>query len=223
MSNDAELIDGIDPVYGLSDAASVKLDVGKLTVTNLAETRYSISLDAEGARKAVGIIESLQARLKQYEIVLRQPEDFETYPDPAEARRRADARAENNVTGILGRLDVLNDDVEIVALTDPEYGDIQEIGLSVAKLRHVLTERIAAVAVKHDDLIISRPAPARHNDIIHPLNALTNRLCPCEDQGFLTNSGRFVDRREAVHIARCAGQLPKGAKHPPLLYSEDLW
>jgi hypothetical protein len=45
------------------------------------------------------------------------------------------------------------------------------------------------------------------------------------EQGFLTSSRRFVDRREALAIATKAGQLEGRHKHEPIdkLMSEDLW
>jgi hypothetical protein len=44
-------------------------------------------------------------------------------------------------------------------------------------------------------------------------------------QGFVTDSGRFVFRDEALRIATAAGQLEGRTKHRPfdLLMSEDLW
>ncbi len=48
----------------------------------------------------------------------------------------------------------------------------------------------------------------------------------CETrQGFLTSTGRFVGREEALRIATAAGQLIGRTKHRPLdkLMSEDLW
>lgn len=45
------------------------------------------------------------------------------------------------------------------------------------------------------------------------------------EQGFLTDAGRYVNREEALAIARSAGQLEGRTKHRPehLLMSEDLW
>jgi len=45
-------------------------------------------------------------------------------------------------------------------------------------------------------------------------------------QGFLTSSGRFVDRVEAAEIAYAAGQVRQRSTHegkPGTLYSEDLY
>lgn len=46
-------------------------------------------------------------------------------------------------------------------------------------------------------------------------------IAPCT-QGFVTQDGRFVDRREAKRIAYRAGQLIRET-HPTDLFSEDVW
>lgn len=75
-------------------------------------------------------------------------------------------------------------------------------------------------------LIVSAPPPARHYTLIHPLGDLTGKVAGPSDQGFLTSSGAFVGRHEAMLITIKANQPHvKGAKlvagQP--LYSEDLW
>lgn len=90
-----------------------------------------------------------------------------------------------------------------------------------------MTERIIAAALKLGNLIISAPPPARHHTLINGLGLATGipRLTKMDDQGFLTNTGRFVDRIEAKKIALETGQcteescVVKGED----LYSEDLW
>ncbi len=66
---------------------------------------------------------------------------------------------------------------------------------------------------------VSAPPPARH----HNLFALTGRNP--DDQGFLTSTGRFVGREEALNIAEAAGQplIDHPSRHPKWLFSEDLW
>jgi len=64
---------------------------------------------------------------------------------------------------------------------------------------------------------VTLPAPARHHDILWGFG----RVLP-EDQGFLTSTGRYVDRKEAAQIAWAAEQV-KTLIAPPNLYSEDLW
>lgn len=72
----------------------------------------------------------------------------------------------------------------------------------------------------------------RHGDCFVALHAWARRLSPEErarigeeqlagrHQGFLTSRGRFVDRREAMVIARSAGQTDSEASD---LFSEDLY
>ncbi len=75
----------------------------------------------------------------------------------------------------------------------------------------------------------------RHGDCYVPLQTITDRLTPEERdeydstleyclggryQGFLTSTGRFVDRKEAADIAYNAGQI---AEPLPMLTSENLY
>ena len=87
-----------------------------------------------------------------------------------------------------------------------------------------MTERIAGAAILIGDLVITMPPPARHHTILHemdrqgldPLQGIPDR------QGFVTDTGRFVRRREAAALAIEAAQITEpqwGAE----LYSEDLW
>ena len=70
----------------------------------------------------------------------------------------------------------------------------------------------------------------RHADIIHTVyNLLGKRTCTngvdCtgeHEQGFVTNKGRFVDRQEAMLIARAASQVISDTTSDTL-YSEDLY
>lgn len=45
------------------------------------------------------------------------------------------------------------------------------------------------------------------------------------EQGFLTNKGRFVDRKEAMEIAKEQGQIIRlsGSPNTDILFSEDLY
>lgn len=80
-----------------------------------------------------------------------------------------------------------------------------------------MTETIISAAIHQGGCIISLPSPARHHTIIKHmvedlgLNPPINGI-----QGFLTNTGRFVNRTTAYKIA-----FPND--EPKLLYSEDLW
>lgn len=84
-------------------------------------------------------------------------------------------------------------------------------------------ETIVAAAVRHDGLVCSLPPPARHHDVLH---MMANNGIPQDEQtvqGFMTDSGRFVNRVEACQIADAAGQIIN--KTYPLyeLFSEDVW
>ena len=73
-------------------------------------------------------------------------------------------------------------------------------------------ERIIAAAVQIG-ATISLPPPARHHTIIQTVNTvmrIVGTLATPEAQGFLTSTGRFVNRVEAFYLAANAGQ-------------EDLW
>lgn len=90
---------------------------------------------------------------------------------------------------------------------------------------HILDERIVRAAVLHPDGgVYSVPVPGRHHDVIRVMGA---RFRDHEKHcvfGFLTNTGRFVDREEGHRIAKDSGQIIfrcGGDSHT--LYSENLW
>lgn len=101
---------------------------------------------------------------------------------------------------------------------------------SIEPLYESITEYIlsAAIMIRGTGLIISLPKPARHSDIVHAYNL---QACPerqhhdPEFQGFITSTGRYVGRKEAVYVARRAEQLtlPKICHPMDELFSEDLW
>jgi hypothetical protein len=91
-------------------------------------------------------------------------------------------------------------------------------------------ERIVRAAVRFGNAVYSVAIPGRHHHCyaLAAEDRADNRFG--EDQGFLTSTGRFVDRVEAMLIAVAAGQYdltrPPRADHvtnPHQLYSEDLW
>lgn len=43
------------------------------------------------------------------------------------------------------------------------------------------------------------------------------------EQGFVTSTGRFVDRKEAAKIALAAGQIKELKYQKETLFSEELW
>ena len=97
-------------------------------------------------------------------------------------------------------------------------------------------ERIVAAAMEKDGLILHAPPPARHHSLFALLKGAPDPFLWDWPQGFVTSTGRFVDRREAVRIVLASGQPlrvhePGYRGLPPLaergedgeLYSEDLW
>jgi hypothetical protein len=71
------------------------------------------------------------------------------------------------------------------------------------------------------------PRPARHHILAkawsdaHFRNGKPAPLYD-HDSGFMTSTGRFVDREEAEAIARASGQI-EGDLYGGVLTSEDLW
>ena len=104
-----------------------------------------------------------------------------------------------------------------------------------------MQERIYSAAIWYKDLPTAKWLPInisigvvvqghRHADIIKTVvNLLGKRTCTHGDdcagesvQGFYTNLGRFVDREEAMLIAREADQVISNSTFDEL-YSEDLY
>lgn len=86
-------------------------------------------------------------------------------------------------------------------------------------------ERITGVAIMDEKgRLWALPAPHRHNHIF-ALAALVADSAegPMRGQGFTTSEGRFVERADALAIAKAAGQTRPGAQLGAMLYSEDLW
>jgi hypothetical protein len=92
----------------------------------------------------------------------------------------------------------------------------------------VIEETIAQAAIRFEGKVYTLPRPARHADLFMANvnksfgGVLVSGLAGGE-QGFTTNTGRFVDRQEAVEIARKAGQISKKHGNDSMLFSEDVW
>lgn len=93
------------------------------------------------------------------------------------------------------------------------------------------TIKCAALRMKEGNLF-SLDRPARHHDIFRMMRTTHVPLPNESEQGFLTDTGRFVDRFEARKIAEAAGQLiasvidDKGRAYQrphDQLFSEDVW
>lgn len=86
-------------------------------------------------------------------------------------------------------------------------------------------EEIVAAAIQIEGVTISLPRPARHGTVLTAADWYLKTQPGQEVQGFLTSTGRFVNRIQARHIADIAGQKPgrSGGRDNPELFSEDLW
>lgn len=74
-------------------------------------------------------------------------------------------------------------------------------------------------------LVITAPPPARHHHLLAPMHYYGARAVEFDDQGFITSTGRYVDRVEALQIALSSGQpmIDHSSRHGTWLFSEDLW
>jgi hypothetical protein len=88
------------------------------------------------------------------------------------------------------------------------------------------TIEVVAILRTLDSKLFSLPRPARHNHIIDHIidtNPAVKRVGYGYKQGFITSTGRFVDRAEGYVLARLAGQIVKKHGAANVLYSEDMW
>lgn len=87
-----------------------------------------------------------------------------------------------------------------------------------------MTERIVAAAI-YAGCCISLPPPARHHTILHSMDMIMNvdAIEHGVNSGFLTSTGRYVNRVEGWQIASDAGQILRNTAGRPELYSEDMW
>ena len=86
--------------------------------------------------------------------------------------------------------------------------------------------RIVAAAILHDGRVYVLPAPARHHDVMRSMLETHNvKASGASEQGFVTDTGKFVRRKPALIIAEHAKQIIPGRKVSGLceLYSEDVW
>lgn len=88
-----------------------------------------------------------------------------------------------------------------------------------------MVEKIDCVAILYKSKVHSLPRPNRHHHVIRAIAQENGVGIKAEDiQGFLTDSGRFVGRVEALRIALRAGQvLDPNNVRAGRLFSEDLW
>ena len=88
-------------------------------------------------------------------------------------------------------------------------------------------ETIACAAIRcPHGRVFSLPRPARHHHLIWWMTeeyGYQPREMNGKYQGFVTSTGRYVDRVEGLEIARAAGQIKQKCGNERLLFSEDVW
>lgn len=81
--------------------------------------------------------------------------------------------------------------------------------------------KIVAVAARKGGVVVSAGERGRHYQVLRGLDGAG--ADPLEwEQGFLSSTGRFLDRREALEVAIASGQVTT-PRNPRELFSEDLW
>lgn len=112
--------------------------------------------------------------------------------------------------------------------------NVQEL-LEKPKVKQIIAEinknysqqpeyELPACAAVRDNRTYAVVADRRHGDCLSRMNALQIPK-DCRTQGFVTNRGRFVDRREAFRLMQAAGipSAAEGGYRGEELYSEDLY
>jgi hypothetical protein len=82
-------------------------------------------------------------------------------------------------------------------------------------------EKIVSSAIIHRGVIY---AGKRHHHCIAAIKEEIGERTPGSDpRGFLTDTGRFLNRVEAAKLALANGQVDKLHYSSTMLFSEDLW
>lgn len=88
---------------------------------------------------------------------------------------------------------------------------------------------IVGVAIKHEGTVYSLPKPKRHPHVLAengeerlPSGIIKWRLAS-GTQGFVTDTGEFLNRRQAATHALNCGQIERLKFSSRELFSEDLW
>lgn len=110
-----------------------------------------------------------------------------------------------------------------------------EVLAAIAAARATGPERIVAAAIRRAEkcrdvehairlMVYTLEPPFRHHHILHsmPVDPGTDSVLNVE-QGFITSTGRWVDRKTAMGIAVASGQVSPSKVTAPNLFSEDLW
>lgn len=126
---------------------------------------------------------------------------------------------------LLKALSELNTAMEkkAVEVPDPLFKALTSLHKQVREEIIALTgPQITHVAIKYNNELYSLPAPNRHPDVIRKMKGVYGpHQC-----GFLTEEGKYLNRKDAMKLAKTNGQVKKGSPYwdsETELYSEDLW
>ncbi len=100
--------------------------------------------------------------------------------------------------------------------------------IAIAKMHYAnyrKREYIVGVAIISKGKVFELDFPNRHHHCVHKAYIENyHKQVIATSQGFITNTGRYVERKEALVIAKTAKQLqPFTYHHPTELFSESLW
>lgn len=84
------------------------------------------------------------------------------------------------------------------------------------------SEQIVGVAILIGGEVISLPRPNRHHNLFPICKSRGFKAPYYGEQGFITDTGRFLNRIEGGKLALENGQVQK-LHAPPELFSEDVW
>lgn len=90
-----------------------------------------------------------------------------------------------------------------------------------------MSGKIIAAAIRYEGVTYSRPAPAHHHHVMsfvgeHFPSDRGADIAALGDQGFIDESGYFLDRKSAAERAVELGQI-KQSRFGAELFSEYLW
>lgn len=84
-------------------------------------------------------------------------------------------------------------------------------------------EYITGVAIMVDGVLYQLPKPKRHTHCTQLAFDTLGKIVKPQSEGFVTNTGRYVLKKEALKIAKESGQLLDRYDHSTELRSELIW
>lgn len=87
--------------------------------------------------------------------------------------------------------------------------------------------KVVAVAIRFQGKVYSLPAPNRHRDLVSHIiqtTSVRNVDVHPDDEGFLDENGRYLNRRQALLNAELNNQIiPEKSILLNELYSDNIW